>query len=113
MGDALLIGSREVENRYEEAKAALDMVPVLSRIFIHRLRLTRGGHIHIPNTRNSMELSEGIVVASGPDCVLVKPGDHILFGRYAGAEVERNEHTFVLLNEEDILSKKKEDVENG
>ena len=110
MNKALIIGSEkpqvEVEDNLAAAKTALDMEPVLNRIFIYRTKIVKVGQIFIPNTVRQMELSEGIVIAAGPTCEIAKVDDYVLFGKYAGATVERNGCEFVMLDEVDILAMK-------
>ena len=118
MGEIPIIGAEkhtpqiEVENKLETAKAALDMKPILNRIFIYRTKILKVGQIIIPNSTRQMELSEGIVVAAGPTCEIAKVDDYILFGKYAGATVERNGCEFVMLDEVDILAVKDTNTNN-
>lgn len=89
-----------------------DLEPILSRIFIKRTVVSQVGSIVIPNNSREFELSEGDVIATGPDCEIVKVGDSVLFGKYAGAVIERHDEKYVVLNEEDVIAKIKggEDV---
>jgi chaperonin GroES len=89
------------------------MEPLFTRLIIKRTVLDKVGSIIIPNKSKEMELSEGIVVAIGSDCERVNVGDYVMFGRYAGCELERNNGTWVMLNEEDLLAKLKEDSNAG
>jgi|SRR3972149_246987 len=93
------------ESYRTELKKDFDMVPTMARIFVKRTQVSQVGSIIVPKEaqKGSMELSEGVVVVTGPDCEIVKEGDYILFGRYAGAEITRNDRTLVVMNEEDII----------
>lgn len=52
---------------------------------------TKGG-IFIPkNTQHNENRTCGTVLACGPDCRLVKNGDKILFGVYAGWEMKQQD----------------------
>lgn len=87
--------------------------PLGDRIVVKRdaaVEKTPGGII-IPDNAKEKPV-EGVVVAVGngkslqdgtrrlPD---VKPGDHILFGKYAGTEVKVDDVMHVILNEDDVL----------
>ena len=51
---------------------------------------------------------EGHVIGVGPDCVWVKEGEHIIFGRYAPFELPVRDEEYkeiLIMNEEDILCK--------
>jgi len=72
---------------------------------------TAGGII-IPDAHQK-ELDQGIVVAVGPGRrmgehlapVEAKVGDHIVYGRYAGKEVEQGGEKYLLMSEGDLLGK--------
>jgi chaperonin GroES len=86
--------------------------PLQDRILIKRVKeeeKTKGGII-IPDTAKEKPV-EGKVVAVGngkyedgklrkPD---VKPGDRVLFGKYAGSEVKIDGEELLILREDDIL----------
>jgi len=72
--------------------------------------LTKGG-IVIPDTATEKPV-KGVVLAVGPGKTLdngsilepcVKKGDKVLFGKYAGTEVELDGKEVVIMREEDIL----------
>lgn len=57
--------------------------------------------------------NEGVIVAVGTGRLLndgtrvtpeVKEGDRVVFQQYAGTEVKRDNETYLVLNEEDILA---------
>jgi len=68
---------------------------------------TSGGII-IPDTAKEKP-QRGTVVAAGPgskdEPVTVKPGDTVLYGKYAGAELQLNGENLLVLRESDILAK--------
>ncbi len=73
---------------------------------------TAGG-ILLPDTAKQKP-QRGKVVATGPGKVRengervalsVKVGDEVLFGRYAGNEVEVSDHEYKIMRETDILAK--------
>jgi chaperonin GroES len=87
--------------------------PLQDRIILKRIpeeEKTKGGII-IPDTAKEKPL-EGRVVAVGNGKVLengkvrpldIKPGDRVLFIKYAGNEVKINGEEHLMLREDDIL----------
>ena len=67
---------------------------------------TAGGII-IPDTAKEKP-QRGTVVAAGPgkknDPVTVKPGDTVLYGKYAGTEVTIDGEDLIIMRESDILA---------
>lgn len=91
----------------------MNIRPLHDRVVVRRLEakeISEGGII-IPDAAKDKP-QEGIVLAVGPgkrsaDGVLtpleVKVGDKILFGRYAGSELEIDKQEVILMVEDDIL----------
>ncbi len=87
--------------------------PLYDRVLVKRVdseTTTKGGLI-IPETAKEKPL-EGEIVAAGNGRVLedgtvrpltVKPGDRVLFAKYAETEVKVGAETLLLLREEDLL----------
>ena len=87
--------------------------PLYDRVLVKRVdseTTTKGGLI-IPETAKEKPL-EGEIVAAGNGRVLedgsirpltVKPGDRVLFAKYAETEVKVGGETLLLLREEDLL----------
>lgn len=72
---------------------------------------TAGG-IVIPDTATAEKPMQGEIIACGPGKMLengdvraltVKPGDRVLFGKYAGTEVKLDGDTFMIMREDDIM----------
>jgi chaperonin GroES len=88
--------------------------PLHDRLLIRRIEeeeKTKGGII-IPDTAKEKPL-EGRVVAAGPGKVDedgklrpldVKPGDRVLFSKYAGTEVTLDGEEHLIVREEDVLA---------
>jgi chaperonin GroES len=88
--------------------------PLHDRVLVQRIEeeeQSKGGII-IPDTAKEKP-QEGKVVAVGPGRldeegkrtpVSVKPGDRVLFGKYAGSEIEIDDENYLILREEDILA---------
>ena len=87
--------------------------PLYDRVLVKRIdseTTTKGGLI-IPDTAKEKPL-EGEIVAAGNGKVLedgtvrkltVKPGDRVLFAKYAETEVKVGNDTYLLLREDDLL----------
>lgn len=89
----------------------MDLIPLFSRIIVKRKELedtTKGGII-IPKTSREMQATEGEVVAIGDEVDTIKKGDLVFYGKYSGAEVEREGTRYVVMNEEDVIAKVKKD----
>jgi chaperonin GroES len=87
--------------------------PLQDRVIVARVKeetMTKGG-IVIPDSAKEKPV-EGKIVAVGNGKVLedgtvrkldVKPGDTILFGKYAGTEIKIDGEDRLILREDDIL----------
>ena len=88
--------------------------PLHDRLLVERVEeqeQQRGGII-IPDSAKEKP-QRGLVAAAGNGKRLengdvvpldVKAGDHILFGKYAGNEVEIDDHEYLILREEEVLA---------
>lgn len=85
--------------------------PLRDRIVVSReTETTTAGGIVIPDTAAEKPVM-GVVAAVGPGKVengtviepAVKEGDKVLFGKYAGTEVELHGKEFVVMREDDIM----------
>jgi chaperonin GroES len=67
---------------------------------------TAGG-LFIPDTAKEKP-QKGIILAAGPgkqdDPVTVKAGDTVLYGKYAGTEIQLNGENLLIMRESDILA---------
>ena len=72
---------------------------------------TRGG-VYLPDTATKERPMQGEVISVGPgrtddDSRLipmsVKPGDEVLFAKYAGNELQIDDEDYLILSEKDIL----------
>lgn len=81
----------------------LDIKPLFSRIIAKRVETEKIGSIYVPETATSMKATEGEVLEIGSEVESLKVGDKIYWGKYSGAEIERNGNKYVIMNEEDVL----------
>ncbi len=92
---------------------ATKLTPLHDRILVKRVEeqeTVRGGII-IPDTAKEKP-QEGEVISVGKGKVnedgkvfplAVKPGDRILFGKYAGTEIRIDDDEFLIMREEEVL----------
>ena len=84
--------------------------PVGRRVLVKRIKeASKKGEIIIPDTAKEKP-QQGIVEAvakikKDDDPLPVKKGDRILFGKYAGTEVDFDNQEYIILDEDDILAK--------
>jgi chaperonin GroES len=93
----------------------VNMMPLHDRALVRRLaekEAAKGGII-IPDTAKEKP-QEGEVIAVGAGklntkggriALDVKPGDHILFGKYTGSDIKIDNQEYLILREEEILAK--------
>ena len=87
--------------------------PLHDRVLVRRLEQEEksSGGIIIPDTAKEKP-QEGEIVSAGPGArgddgkitaLDVKPGDHILFGKWSGTEVKIDGEELLIMKETDIL----------
>ena len=91
----------------------MGLKPLGDRVVIKQLEAeekTKSG-IVLPS-QSKEKPQEAEVVAVGPGGVVdgkeikmeVKPGDHIIYSKYAGTEVKLNKEEFIIVKQSDILA---------
>jgi len=69
-----------------------NLEPLFDRVLIKRKKLTRTqGGIILPESSKEAKVSIGEVIAVGEDCVTLKMGDLITFGKYSSHSVDTQE----------------------
>ena len=91
------------------AKSKLTIKPLADRVLVQPSTpetVTKGGII-IPDTAKEKP-QKGIVVAAGPgkkdEPVTVKAGNTVLYGKYAGTEIQIDGEDYLIMRESDILA---------
>ncbi len=77
--------------------------PIFDNVIVKRAaeeEASEGGII-IPDAAKEKP-QQGTVMAAGDDCEAIKPGDIVLFSKYAGSEINLGEGEFLLISEDDI-----------
>ncbi len=103
--------------------------PLFDRVLIKRKILTKTqGGIILPDTSKEAKVSIGEVISVGEDCVSLKPGDIITFGKYSSHAIDTKEtdlyglalsigedHEMLMIIEADALCiiKEAEEVDNA
>ena len=85
----------------------LDLTPIGTRIIVKQIKIEKKGVLFIPeNSREAKELmaTEGQVLAVGSECMVIKVGNQVFYGKYAGAVIHRNDSEFILMDESDVLA---------
>ena len=84
------------------------MKPINDRVVVkpHAAEEKTAGGIIIPDTAKEKPL-KGEVVAVGPgkdgNLMTVAPGDVVLYGKYAGQEIQYEGADYLIMREDDIL----------
>jgi len=93
---------------------ALQPVPMHDRIVVKRdePKTMSDGGIYLPDKARD-QTRTGVVISSGPgqttpEGVLIPntlvPGDHIIFGTYAGSEIKLGGQTYQIMREGDVVA---------
>jgi len=91
------------------AKSKLSIKPLADRVIVQPAAAetkTKGGII-IPDTAKEKP-QKGTIVAAGPgkkdEPVTVKVGDSVLYGKYAGTEINIDGQEYLIMRESDIFA---------
>lgn len=93
----------------KNAAEKLSITPLHDRVIVEAAAAeekTAGGII-IPDTAKEKP-QRGTVIAAGPgkkdEPTMVKPGDIVLYGKYAGTEINIGGKEYLIMRESDILA---------
>ena len=92
----------------------MKLVPLFDRVVLEKEKMeeTTASGIVLPGQNDKEKPGQALVVAVGPGGVVdgkditmqVKVGDHVLFSKYAGSEVEVDGHKYTVGKQNDILA---------
>ena len=92
----------------------MKLVPLFDRVVLEKEKMeeTTASGIVLPGQDDKEKPGQAVVVAVGPGGVVdgkevkmqVKAGDHVLFSKYAGSEVEIDGHKYTVVKQKDILA---------
>ncbi len=95
-------------------KTTLKVYPLADRVAIRPMEETtqRRGGLYIPDTAKEKPI-QGDVLAVGPGRLEkgqrvpmeLKVGDRVVYGKYAGSEVELENEEIILIKETDVIAK--------
>jgi len=110
----------EIENvDVNQAGANCDISPRGSKIVVIAKKRVYKGLMDVSKEEDKERVTEGFIVNTGPDVSEdTNIGDEIIFGKFAGHEITRNEVEYWMMKEEDILADitdndKEHDVKKG
>jgi len=102
------------QGRFERTVSPMKIVPLGDNVVVKRLpadEVTAGGIVlpdaaqEKPRQGRVLSIGDGRMLADGSRARhQVREGDRVLFGSYAGAEVEVNGEAFLIMSEEQILA---------
>ncbi|SFG05836.1 co-chaperone GroES [Oribacterium sp. WCC10] len=92
----------------------MKLVPLFDRVVLEKEKMeeTTASGIVLPGQNDKEKPGQAVVVAVGPGGVVdgkeitmqVKVGDHVLFSKYAGSEVEIEGTKYTVVKQNDILA---------
>jgi chaperonin GroES len=101
--------SAAVETKNSKNMTQVNIKPLADRVVVEPLpaeEKTKAGII-IPDTAKEKS-QEGVVVAVGPgkkdEPMTVKVGDRVLYGKYAGTEIQIDGKEYLIMRESDIYA---------
>lgn len=111
-----IAGRRKAEGLKADIKEVnqMKLVPLFDRVVLEKEKMeeTTASGIVLPGQNDKEKPGQALVVAVGPGGVVdgkditmqVKVGDHVLFSKYAGSEVEVDGHKYTVVKQNDILA---------
>ena len=92
----------------------MKLVPLFDRVVLEKEKMeeTTASGIVLPGQNDKEKPGQAVVVAVGPGGAVdgkditmqVKVGDHVLFSKYAGSEVEIDGQKYTVVKQNDILA---------
>lgn len=87
----------------------MNIKPLQDRILVQPMKAEEKiGRIIIPDTASKEKPTQGTVIAVGcgtkDEEMLLKAGDNVLYGKYAGNEVELEGEKYLIMRQSDVLA---------
>ena len=87
----------------------MNIKPLQDRILVQPMKAEEKiGGIIIPDTASKEKPKQGTVIAVGcgtkDEEMLLKAGDNVLYGKYAGNEVELEGEKYLIMRQSDVLA---------
>lgn len=85
-----------------------NLVPFFGRIYVVEKKMAEKiGSLYIPENQKEIVVTEGYVIAIGEDVNFCSVGDLVFYARYSGAKCEWEGQEYRVMNEEDLLGRRK------
>lgn len=83
--------------------------PLADRVLVQPMKVEQKiGGIIIPDTASKEKPIQGTIIAVGngtkDEEMILKAGDSVLYGKYAGTEVEIDDEKFLIMRQSDVLA---------
>ena len=87
----------------------MNIKPLADRVLVQPMAAEQKvGDIIIPDTASKEKPIQGTIVAVGngtkDEEMILKAGDNVLFGKYAGTEVELEGEKYLIMRQSDVLA---------
>lgn len=93
----------------EKVKEKFNLIPYYGRIYVMEKKMSEKiGSLYIPENQKEIIVTEGYVIAIGEDVNFCKVGDLVFYARYSGAKCEWLGQEYRVMNEEDLLGRRKD-----
>lgn len=90
-------------------KYIMTIKPLADRVLVQPMKVEQKiGGIIIPDTASKEKPIQGTIIAVGngtkDEEMILKAGDSVLYGKYAGTEVEIDDEKFLIMRQSDVLA---------
>jgi chaperonin GroES len=86
-----------------DPQSTVEFHPLFDRVLVLEDNEARKiGNLFLPDSSKE-EMKSGSVISVGPGVLNVKPGDKIIFGKYAGSDIRLGNILFLVMREPEIF----------
>ena len=85
----------------------MQLKPLMDRVVVKQVEteeVSKGGIILTSAAKEKPQFADGGMVDGKEVTMQVKPGDRVVYSKYAGTEVKLDNEEFVILKQNDILA---------